>query len=1476
MDNRISAVTRALESYGTILFRFALAAAGIVLVLAVHASAARQVVVDGTGNTSSVKFAGTGLVQRGDRTKQYRPGEVLVRFKPAANETARLKIHRRMNAELIRSHKKLDLHHVRLKQGMTVAEAVSRYQGDPDVEYAEPNYLVSIQNTPNDPQFSQQWGLARINAPAAWDLTTGSNSAVVAILDTGMDYRHPDLIDNLWVNQPELNGQSGNDDDGNGYIDDIHGYNTVTNNGDPMDDHFHGTHVAGIIGAVGNNAEGVAGVAWNVKLMACKFLDAGGTGTIADAIECLQYVKTMKNRGVNIVATNNSWGSPSYSQALYDAIRDQKDILFVAGTGNDNSKIPHYPASYDLPNIISVAASDESDQMAAFSGFNQWDVDIAAPGNNILSTFPGAGYAAFSGTSMATAHVSGLAALLNSQDTNRTTPNLKNLILAGGDPLSSFSDVTVSGRRINAYNSLVCTSSPLLAVLHLPQTPQSAVPQTLSAMSINCGAAVGPVSVTLADGQSIQLLDDGVAPDLVAGDGIFTGTWTPTGSSVETLTFRSPLGTRSVSSPPVTIGEPPTVPSSAMLLPNAVSSANINTMFSQTFPLSGGVPPFSWSLVKGSLPAGLTLDSNSGELSGTPADAGVYPLTLQVSDSLGVKDRKKWTLLLNDGLRFGWPRELRQRAGSGYLPESYSPVMADLDGNGRDAIIVSDVDSLYVFHPDGTSRKTVLPGKVTTPVVADLDGDGHKEIIVSVREYYSSSNSIYAFHSDLSPLAGFPAGAYSSYNGGPGFVSSPVVADFNNDGQLRIAVVASPNNVNDPNYDKNVVIMVDGQGQMVPGWPQVFGNYNEDDSPPAIGDIDRDGKQELVFATSDGYIRIFGHDGTALAQWQFDPNVITSWSPVLADMNGKGFADIVVKYQNSSNPNIITVFDHNGALLSGWPRILSGTSATPFGPVVADIDGDGRPEIITVSGGYRNELQALRGDGSSLPNWPVIIPTAALGAPYFNCYPVVADINGDGRQEVLVTTVDSSNNGRLLAYGADGTLLSGFPKYVSPASDIRSSAAIGDVDGNGKLDLAVKSENGFLYVWEMPQDAGVKDLQWPMFRNDERHSGAWLPSRPGLTPMKYDFQNVLVGSKSTPQPFTISNPRSMNVVISSISITGSDNSMFFVTQGSCGSLPVSLSPLQSCTVEVTFAPTSAGVKVSELTVATSTPGMVSSQAALSGRGVVPAYTLVYSQSGSGNGLITSSTGTSYSGSGTETIPAGTVVTLTPTPAVDSFFSGWSGCDSVASEVCTLIMSSDRNVSGTFSAKSYRITVTAGANGSISGPATANYGASASYTITPAAGFRVADVVVDGVSVGAVTSYSFSNITANHTISATFSALADLTVTSIRAPKSAVKGKSITVGASISNRGGSDATSFTVAFYLSKDNVINNRDMLLGTKTVTFLKAGSCTQARGSFTVPRGISSGRYHVGVIVDSGDAIVESNESNNSMASGSTTTIK
>lgn len=332
-----------------------------------------------------------------------------------------------------------------------------------------PNYILSISTTPDDLSYSNLWGMSAesgINAPGAWEINTGSEAVVVAVIDTGINYSHPDLAANVWINPNEI-AANGIDDDGNGVIDDLYGYNAILNSGNPNDDNGHGSHVAGTIGATGNNGVGVVGVNWNVKLMGLKFLDSKGSGNLASAIKAIDYMIAMKQRGVNIRVSNNSWGGGGYSQPLYEAIARARDagILFVAAAGNEGKDIdavPSYPASYDLENIISVGAFDKFGNLATFSNYGPGRVHIGAPGVNILSTVLNAGYGSLSGTSMAAPHVSGALALLLANEPGIDNSAAKARLTATGVSSLQLQGVIANARKLNVNNLVKNLEQPYL------------------------------------------------------------------------------------------------------------------------------------------------------------------------------------------------------------------------------------------------------------------------------------------------------------------------------------------------------------------------------------------------------------------------------------------------------------------------------------------------------------------------------------------------------------------------------------------------------------------------------------------------------------------------------------------------------------------------------------------------------------------------------------------------------------------------------------------------------------------------------------------------------------------------------------------------------------------------------------------------------------------------------------------------------
>jgi subtilisin family serine protease len=475
---------------------------------------------DGANQSAAVKITAQSILATMEKGK-YVEGELLVKFKSGVITSMSARTHQTMGASVVRKFSVVsNLEHVRLPAGLPVKDAIVKYMADPNVEYAEPNYIRKSAFVPNDIFFGQQWALqnagtfaggtagADVKAPEAWDITRGTSDIVIAVLDTGIDLNHQDLAGNIDSRGRDFTTCAKFDP--NVPPPALVCVTPKAQGDNPADDNGHGTHVAGIIGGVGNNSTGTAGLLWSVQLLALKTFNADGQGSVADEAAAIEYLLALKNQGANIKVMNASFGGSEFSQAELNelALLNSAGILVMAAAGNEganNDLTPTYPANYSLPNIISVAATDQNDRLASFSNFGPTSVHVAAPGVYVLSTVPFtgvnfsfqslctgsffAGYDFCTGTSMAAPHVSGLAGLLysfydgvhNTQfnylqvrstilryvDTSLDSPNLQTLDLNGR---------TQTRGRINAHRAL----SSLLAPTDLTATADSPSQITLT------------------------------------------------------------------------------------------------------------------------------------------------------------------------------------------------------------------------------------------------------------------------------------------------------------------------------------------------------------------------------------------------------------------------------------------------------------------------------------------------------------------------------------------------------------------------------------------------------------------------------------------------------------------------------------------------------------------------------------------------------------------------------------------------------------------------------------------------------------------------------------------------------------------------------------------------------------------------------------------------------------------------------------
>jgi subtilisin family serine protease len=862
-----------------------------------------------------------------------------------------------------------------LEPSLDPGEIAAAFQADPNVQFAEPNYIYKSTYIPNDSFFSAQWALhntgaygylpdADIDAPEAWDIELGDPSIVIAVIDTGLDWQHADIAANLWHNRGEI-PNNGIDDDGNGYIDDWIGWDFVTatwvapgedgypEDNDPMDVHGHGTHVAGIAAAVGDNGFGISGVCPRCTIMALRagFKDSGGGGQLlnSDVINAVYYAAY---NGADVV--NMSFGGGSYSYAMQSALFTASNygVTLVAAAGNSISAEPNYPAAY--PNVIAVTATDQWDQRSVWTPCSQAafgvQVDLAAPGSWIFSTYPG-WFEYMSGTSMSAPFVSGAAGLILSRNPDFDYRQVRSILTSTADTINT--DHYIGAGRLNLHRAVMMQSIPS-AELYAPE---------------HLDYLKGTVEVTgRAAGEGFQgfVLEyrpgSGPAqwiPILESSNPVYGGVlaaWDTSavagGQYVLRLRVTDQLGSTSVQQ---------------------------RLVFIDQEMASGWPRYFGYGDLSSPIIADINRDGQNEIIFSVIHSGMVYVLRADGSSMPG------------------WPRHLGEFFRSG-------PAVADLTGDGKLEIVIGSVNSgwpppdnfLHVLRYDGSD----LPGwpvnvarqNLGTPALGDLDGDGLPEVLVSTWTDYDDPPhpGIFAFKANGSPLPGWPKYFTMPANYSGDNTSGPALGDLDGDGSLDVVMGLAG----------GLVYAWDAQGRDLPGWPQ---QTNPDFDPLSrgmpnivLGDLDGSGSLEVIASSLSHEVRVFRSDGSLMPGWPFIYAGFAFGPAALADLTGDGKLEVLAH----SNSDTLYAWRYDGSFLEGWPvrvQIIEGNPPWQQ-PVVGDVTGDGQPEVIW--GSWEFSIVALQVDGSPAPGWPKPLRWQGFQTP------ALGDLNGDGLLDLLAPSFE--------------------------------------------------------------------------------------------------------------------------------------------------------------------------------------------------------------------------------------------------------------------------------------------------------------------------------------------------------------------------------------------------------------------------------------------------------------------------------------
>lgn len=1056
-----------------------------------------------------------------------------------------------------------------------LTKILSDLRADPNVEFAEEDRIATANITPNDPYLSSTgswgqsypdlWGIQKIGAPAAWNTSTGTG-IIVAVVDTGIDYNHPDIADNVWINTGEI-PNNGIDDDHNGYIDDVRGWDfigsTYTNpqqSNDPIDHNGHGTHVAGTVAAVGNNGIGVIGVAWNAQVMAVKGLDDTGTGVDSTLDPAILYAA---NNGADIISA--SWGGTTYSQAEADAISYAYNlgaVIVVAAGNNSADARTFYPAA--LWNVITVAASDPNDNLASFSNYGS-KIDVAAPGVDILSLQASGtnlgpvvspGYIRLSGTSMATPHVSGLAALILSQNPNYSNEQVRQVIRASATDLGPPGyDLSFGYGRVNASAALGVTN-PLEAKISSPIDGSvvdglltiSGVAQGagFSSYTLDYGACALPTTwTTIQTGTTPVSGTLGTLDTTTLANGLYDVRLTAYNGSGQAFVDRIQIVAHTIF---ILSPAPPHAPTSSTTFKNGalipITGAATGTNF-QNFLVdwAPGLDPSSGFQTTGiTLAGGGQSPVANGPLANwdtsTISGAGYYTIRLTVNTTSSSQQALTMVYFEPDLLSANWPQFLIQGTyfSAGVVPATNpdGTIRLVAEGPGYGGAFAD----LWTLTPNGTSPQPSVMlgyGSFQQPSVANLDGSSGDAAAVA------DSNGIEVFRGDNSSytLASTTTLDYTR--------TQIVTEDLAGDSQYETLALGS-------NYNTQLAYVSAWRAKgtlLNNNFPIQIADKNPvstwyNRTRLLVGDIDGDGQKEIVvmegLSSTTFTLGLFASDGSPRT-WSVP--VLTGIPEAMAaadlDQNGK-LETILVCY--SGTQATLHVFQPDGTERTGWPVVLPNpNSSSQSFLAVGDLNQDGHKEIV-----YSHEtyLYVFKDNGSIFSSaWPL------QGGPIGYASVAIGDIDGDGFPEIVTTlnSVDSTSDPffkygsayydeKLLAIRADGTVArswqltgeNGYDLYAYP------TPAIGDFNQDGITDIAVAYEvtgvgtsvPGVVTIVSTGAAFNPAINDWPLVHQNPRNTSV-LPSSippnpiPAVSIAKTHVGNFTVGQQNAAYTVAVSN-----------------------------------------------------------------------------------------------------------------------------------------------------------------------------------------------------------------------------------------------------------------------------------------------------------------------------------------------------------------